>query len=252
VPRHNRPRIAIGALIVLGVSSVTATHPAPVGAAGTSGCPSTHTSYFDGWADISNRVGPNPYYFEGTSANIDVQAVALCTPDSEGRGNFSYSWDMIANGTGSGWAQSGFGTYQGISCLFHWAEQSASGSSYTDVYGSCVSPGQVHQYWNQYDPACTCLHSNVDTTRFMNSTFHPFSIWTQPFSPQFAGETKHSESDITGLVGSKTPFNHMLTQQYDETWPLAPCFLDSVNSVPTRYAQQGVNCYTDNIWTSNP
>src|SRR5439155_26901019 len=142
---------------------------------------------------------------EGASANITVRNAWLCTSDTSGN-NLSTAWSMIASGNARGWAQTGF-LRSGPVGEAHFAQQSPDGNSWSTVFGSQVGDGEVHHDWQQYDGACGCIHSNIDVTRFMDSTFNPKAGWWQyPFSPQFFGETKYLESNMPGWSTCQTTF----------------------------------------------
>lgn len=220
--------------------------PLPAQAAGAT-CSSQYQSYFDGRYQWSDLKGPSPHYYEGASAHLTAQAVAFCPGDARWRYNFSYAWTMVANNNGQGWIQSGFGQWNaGFGCLVHWSEASLDGINYNDVFGSCVSPGEVHQYWQQYTgQPCSPgdwgsgtshgnIYSNVDTIAFMSIC--PWGVWTTPFSIQYMGETKYLESDMPGNDTHLTNFSDMEAQRFsDNIWEATPCILDNANSNGNPY-----------------
>jgi hypothetical protein len=202
----------------------------------------SYGSKFAGWLNYGA-------YYEGVSAELTVRYGAVCDTD-QNNNNFSTAWTMLAsNAGGGGYVQSGFMRAYG-SLIYHFAEQNRDGSSYTRVYGSPISVGEIHRYWQQWDSTCSCLHSNVDTTRFMNSSFDPFSVWTTPFSEQFVGEVKHVASDMPGVGGGPTKFANISVQDYYNHWALIPNPFLARTVDRSRWGANAINSTTTQIWTN--
>lgn len=192
-------------------------------------------------------------FYEGVSANIVARYSGVCNTDTNALNNFSNAWSMISAGNRNGWIQSGLERGYGTN-VRHFSQAYNPGTAYFQtVYGSFFPYGQNHQYWQQYDPACGCVHSNVDVTRFINTPFNPFGHWNQPFSIQLFGETAYRESDILGSPTAKTRFSSIQVQNYANNWLAIPCpFLAGYNDNAARWRVAGVNCTTFDIWTQVP
>lgn len=208
------------------------------------------SNWFNGFSAFPNSGSPNN--FEGAQAYITVRFGSVCDTDTSPVNNFTNAWTMIADSDGLGWAQSGFERgYAGG--LYHFAQQYDGFSNLRTQYSvNTVPAGEVHRYWQQYDPACSCIHSNVDLTRFLSSTFNPFASWsrTRPWSPQFLGEARYRESDIAGRVSYPTSFTGMSVQRLDENWQPIPCpFLSGSSDEPNRWLFAARSCTSIDIWS---
>ena len=177
-------------------------------------------SKFDGWgvSPYLSYVRTNEY--EGAAANITVRNALLCTTDTS-EANNSSAWSMITDFRG--WAQTGF-LRAGPIGEAHFAQQSLDGTSWSTVFGSQVADGEVHHDWQQYDGGCGCIHSNVDVTRFMDSTFNPKLSWVYPYGAEFFGETKYLETNMPGWNTSQTTFSGLQVQNFsnDNGWYTPP------------------------------
>lgn len=204
------------------------------------------SNYFDGMA----RFGA---WYMGSQAYIKTRWGFVCDTDTDPISNFTNSWSMIASGAFNGWAQSGFERGYGGSLRFFAQQYNGATGSLQTVYGGLTQAGEVHRYWQQTLNDCPglawCIHSNIDLTRFLTSTFNPFTYWVQPFSQQFFGETAYRESDMPGRSSSRTSFSDIQVQDYWGNWaPIPSPFLTGyVDS--TRWGLQPTSSTSFDIWT---
>lgn len=191
---------------------------------------------------------------EGTYALLVNRFAFLCGSVTTSR-NFTSAWTMIYSANGSGWAQSGHDRSWGTS-MRYFAQQFSGGSGQlvTTFTPYSTSSGETHAYWQQYDASCACIHSNVDTTRLLNTGFNPYATWQTPFIPQYSAETAFLASDVPGSAVAPSTFSAMSFQYaIDHRFYGIPCpYLVSANDNPTRWATSPVSCTSVNIWTSDP
>lgn len=220
-------------------------------------CSSPLAGYFDGFTDGAS----SPYYEMGALANIYVRYGAVCDTDTSSN-NVTAAWSMIANRViPYGWAQAGYIRWYNAT-LRQFAQQSSNGSLATTVTyfgpGGAISAGQHYDYWDQWVsvPGCgSCIRSNYNTFIMLQSGFDPFVYWTQPFTVQFLGETKHTESDIPGLSATAATYSNISVQDVSTgNFVPVPCsLLDTpVNAAPSRWGIQAYGCYAFNVWTEHP
>jgi hypothetical protein len=219
------------------------------------------SAYYDGY-----QQAPSTYGFEGARANIVSRAAALCTSDKGKRQgnsaptNYSDEWTMIANGnaTADGWAQSGIETDYGFTGMYGFAQQFQGnhGSMQTIYAGSATPTGQTHLYTQWWDPACSCFHSDVDTTVYLASTWDPYASWSEPFAPQFFGETGYLADDIAGTSAAPTQFTSLGGERGDnDQWEAYPCILTPLNQGATtrsdgkKWHLQATTCPAFNNYT---
>lgn len=229
--------LVIGLLAVPGVSPVQA----EISQCGSRG------PYLDGFYRFPQES------YEGVHARITAQWGWVCNTDTNPLSNFTNSWSMVVDRFGhNGWAQSGFERGYGTG-IRHFAQQMRSQGDFFTQYGSYFPEGENHGYWQQYDPSCSCIHSNVDQTRLMTSWFDPKFWWPQPFGVQFLGEAAYRESDIPGYGGTRTNFSGLEVQRSsDHAYITIPCFLYNINDNPSRWSVWGNSCTNFDIWTHSP
>ena len=234
-----------------------------VGVAGPAGAdpncdPGNWTHRFDGWYNATSFS-----QYIGVSARIEVNRGAVCDADPNPNldvGNFNVAWSMIASGNGDGWAQSGYARSWGTN-IYHFSQQyRGQGGSLTSVYCTwcgALATGEIHQYWQQWDPVARVWNSNVDQTIFQTTSTSFRYYWTTPYSPQYAGETKYMANNMPGTPSNTTLFDQMSVQAVtDAGWGPQPCPDGqrdiAVNSNPARWASAGYSCLTPTaqaIWT---
>ena len=230
--------------MLLCVTTVTAVSTSP-GGASSFAC-DARGNYFAGYVKF-----PTNEHWEGASAVLisTTRSVSLCGND-QFTANFSNSWTKIAAGNGAGWAQSGFIRRYG-QLSYHFAQTKANtGYMATTLYGSSVADGELHQYWQQWLPDCGCIHSNVDSTRFIDSWFDPFAWWQAPFSPQYMAETSHRSSDIPGGINSHVYWRLLYVQELNNSWSNTPCGFPSRNDNPAFWNVSTTTCPAFDTWAS--
>jgi hypothetical protein len=247
------------ALIVAAVP-LTLLRPAPANAARA--CSGSATSYFDGFY-YSASAHPG-YNYEGVSGYIRVRDAAICT-GSGNAGNPSTSWVMIAgsNADHYDWSQVGFIRRGGDT--LRWFSQHgwySGGNNHLTTRFSTLSVidqiGVQHTFRVLWSASCLCNRAYIDTTLWSSSPFNPFvdaeSGWgPTPFSPQFAGETKDLNSDITGQPSVHTAFSALGAQRYsDDVLEPLPCIMTGANSNPSRWGRSSSRCDAFDIWTATP
>jgi hypothetical protein len=191
----------------------------------------TASNYFDGYYQPVTS-----YFFEGARADIVTRYGAVCDTNYT-ENNFTAEWSMIANPTGNGWAQSGYiRWYNGG--IVYFAQQYDGAYDLVTKFGSSAPTGQTHLYTQWWDPSCICLHSDVDTSVYLVSSWNPFAVWSYPFSPQFFGEAAYLASDVAGNAASQTQFTSLGGEREDnDNWEGYPCrLLSAANDGSSRRA----------------
>jgi len=192
----------------------------------------TGSNYFDGYY----QAVPTSYFFEGARADIVTRYGAVCDTDTTTKpGNFTAEWSMIANSGGLGWAQSGYIRWYAGNIVY-FAQQFDGNGDLQTKWGSSATTGQTHLYTQWWDPSCSCLHSDVDTTVYLVTTWNPFTLWNYPFSAQFSGEARYLENDIAGNASSRTQYTSLGGEREDNNnWENYPCnLLSSLNEGSSR------------------
>lgn len=205
--------------------------------------------YFAGDSSLATQE-PIPY--EGVSASLTYRNSGLCTTDKTSD-NDSTAWTMLSSSDGDGYAQSGvLHNWPTGPCIRHWAAQNEYGiaGQESDVIGVCASAGEVHQAWQLWDPSIGRIVSLIDATRFITSSWNPFTVWTTPFLAQVVGETHYGNSDVPGLSASPSDFTTIQVQAYSNSWVPA-CGNVNWYAVPTawRYTQSKPACNWLRVWT---
>jgi hypothetical protein len=161
--------------------------------------------------------------YNGVSARITIRTASVCDSDhtafnsgTQDLGNFEWTWSMIADTGAVGWLQSG--PFRSYGTPFrHFAQYYNYYYGVVDVVGSTVNTGEIHQYWQQYLPDASGLdHSNVDTTRFIN-TSNLRTGWSG-LSQQFFGETRYRASDVAGTSSATAKFDQLQVEDYSNVW----------------------------------
>lgn len=232
------------ALLLLVLLSMVVASPRARADAGT--C-STFGNFFDGYYQDPSAQDK----FRGVQALVSVVSPNLCVT-VQGRNNFSTAWTMIADHYGAGWAQSGYFRYYGASQLFHWSEFSLNGSSWQDTF--LPGPAYVNEsYWylQNWAPSCDgnagfpCIQMKVGGTIISETPFDPYGNWTEPFSPEWFGETSYRESDVPGVPAARVSFSQMLVEDWNGAY---------LTSLPPLLARRdynyasGQNAYCMDPW----
>ncbi len=216
--------IASGATVALPV--IQANHLA---SAEVYTCDTPSGSYFDGSYTSTSSV-------VGTAADIVNRQGAVCDTDTS-QNNVSASWSMIAGNAGScQYAQAGFVRWYASPDYF-FAQDNDCGGMVDTTFGASPGYGQTHHYWAQWDSSCSCIHENVGVTIFQSTPWNPYSVWNEPFSNQWLGETHHLASDMPGnpSVGYNTYTQMQVQQSGSGSW---------TNTLPaTSYANSNIYRY---------
>lgn len=194
---------------------------------------------------------PTNQFYEGVHARITAQWGWVCDSDGDPASNFTNAWSMISDNNGYRWAQSGVERGYGTG-IRHFSQILRNDNDFFTQYGSYISEGENHGYWQQYDPGCACIHSNVDFTTFISSWFNPKAEWPQPFGVQYFSEAAYRESDVMGYSSTPTEFGGLQVQRSsDHQFQSTPCFLQYLNQNTARWTQQAFSCTQFNLWTYN-
>jgi hypothetical protein len=194
------------------------------------------------------------HQLEGASASItDAGGYVLCTGDSSGSNNSS-SWTMVSANDGNGWAQSGTIYRWGYgSCVKHWAQQNAGGSTVNYYAGGCSAVGDTNSYWQQlvFTSGGWRVQSNMNSTIIAQSSFNPISSWALPFSVSFEGETIYEASNVPGTSSSKQNFTNMQVQLWSDNSWVSTCNNTSLLGAreSTRYDFDRPWCNNVRMWT---
>gem|GEM_PF-2522002 len=178
---------------------------AGAGNAGAARSPCGATSnYFDGaWALNTDQYG--------ASANIQPFKPAIC-----GSSSFGAAWSMESGkAAADGWAQVGYGNFQGSYLVFSQWTQSYFGPYHTKYF---AAPSGTAQYWVNYNFSNGHLYMNKGLTTLDQTTFDPAVSWTGPWIPEFLGETNHCESDVPGVAGNRVAYTSVKKMARDGTW----------------------------------
>jgi hypothetical protein len=200
------------------------------------------------------QYGSSPFQLEGASASItDAGGYVLCTGDSSGSNNSS-SWTMVSANDGNGWAQSGTIYRWGYgSCVKHWAQQNAGGSTVNYYAGGCSAVGDTNSYWQQlvFTSGGWRVQSNMNSTIIAQSSFNPISSWALPFSVSFEGETIYEASNVPGTSSSKQNFTNMQVQLWSDNSWVSTCNNTSLLGAreSTRYDFDRPWCNNVRMWT---
>lgn len=208
-------------------------------------------NYFDG------MYQPNANYI-GVSALITVRYGAVCDTDQSqydrntgAVGNFVTAWTMIADSAGRGWLQSGYLRAYGQPMVHvsQFYNPNFYGGPVTR-FGSEILAGEVHRYWQQYYPDSEGeWHSNVDSTRFINTSPGVLTYGWAGYSQQFFGETRYLSSDMPGGVSYPSSFDSIQVQVSPTDWVFIPSpFLTGLNQ-NSRWAYNPTSSTSFDIWT---
>lgn len=211
------------------------------------------TNRFDGY--IAPQAPQAWQYTEGASADIVVHFASVCTTDNSNY-NFTTAWTMISDVVGvSSYAQSGFMRFWGDATMRHFVEYRRNANT-AFVRTVCFTQAcllqdpSVYQYWIAYQPACgPCIQMFYNGTILNSTPFNPYTSWTQPFRPQFFGETTYLESDVPGSYAAPSEFRNLLVQRTsDDGWGAAWCYLTPRKDT-SRWGLNADSCTHFWIWT---
>jgi hypothetical protein len=189
----------------------------------TCGSPATF-NYHGGYEQDSGAVS-----YVGSQVDIVNRYGAVCDTKT-GKANFTNAYGMIAGVNtfdgGPGWGQSGYlRWYNSCTYFFAQIEEDAFDTGPQTFYGTtCLTYGNTNTYQNTQIDSCSCMHSNINGTRELASTWDPKNVWFTPFSPQFEDETAYLESDIPGNASARTNWSNLMGKRLsDNTWVAYPC-----------------------------
>lgn len=173
----------------------------------------------------------------GAEANIVAMHPAIC-----GSSSFGNAWSMLsaASGSGSGWAQAGYGNFYGTFEGFtQWVNKYPADNPSTKYF---AAPSGAPQYVVSYNFTDGFLHLWMNTTQLTQTNFDPAVYWTAPCYASFSGETGHKQSDVPGTLSSPVTFSQMKTMDRNYNWS-SNSGLALNSEYPTRY---------QNAWVSKP
>lgn len=208
-------RIALRLAIVIATTLSSMPWLAGSAAAYVNTC-GTPSNYHVGWVDTNNSL------VEGTYAVIATRYASTCLTDTTNN-NFTNQYSMIVSGNYAGWAQVGYMRWYGSSTYYF--SQLVSGHSIDTKTGtSPLAMGSTHYYYNKWVVTCLCMEEIIDRTLWASSTWNPWTAWPTPFYPQYTGETRYLESDVSGTSSAPASYTN-LGQQDNSTnnWELVPC-----------------------------
>jgi hypothetical protein len=99
---------------------------------------------------------------------------------------------------------------------------------------------QLSRYQVRYSTD-TDLYLSNEYARYTTTPFDPYSVWTQPFSPQTNAETKYCGSPIPGTTENPGYFDET---EYEN-------FKNSYSSAKPSDQQQNLSCASDGYNVSN-
>jgi hypothetical protein len=214
--RLGRCAASVGAVVALVLGAGAGNVGAARSPCGSSG------NYFDGaWALNTDQYG--------ASANIQPFNPAIC-----GSSSFGAAWSMeTGNAASDGYAQAGYGNFQGSYVVFSQWTVLYSGPYHTKYF---AAPSGTAQYWVSYNFSNGHLYMNKGVTTLDQTTFDPAVSWTGPWIPEFFGETKHCESDVPGVAGNRVAYTSVQKMARDGTWSsISSLSLPSPNCTSSRY-----------------
>lgn len=209
-------------------------------------------AYFAGWWSSPNLTGHEP---EGTKANLTYQSAASCQGFGGGGGYYS-GWVMIAgNNQQFKYAQAGF-MFDGnpLSCKRHFSEyaNATEDGHFTRKTGSCVSAGEVHTPMVKYVAATGKTQMWIDSTLFDTMAVCSCT-WPRPLMVEWLGESHDKNSDVPGLVGTKTDWASGQIQYFsDDTWHGTCSTITLFKTVDARFAADAPACNHTRSWTATP
>lgn len=199
--------------------------------------------------------------YEGASATIVTRIHYQCSGDATAT-NRTSAWAMIAdNSPDQNLAQAG------LIRLGQWSEThqfwetnyvDGSGNHQTFNYNPTGStPGDMHDYEIHYVVACSCFHLDIDGTQKLATTWSPYQKWgSQPWAPQWFGETKYADSEIPGTSSVKENFTLLKVQRManhgidDVTCSFTMATINSLSSV-WGHSTWSSSCPNYSIWQIN-
>lgn len=203
-------RVIVVMVLMLSLSSAVSVHAAQT-ACGAGG------NLFAGYGQ---NLGT--YDYEGAYSVIKAQNSNLCTqnPGSPYEYRWAIGTNMIASGNVLGWVQSGFAKrYTGS--LRHFTQvvrnRTLSTSCTTGAEDFCTyfwtitnpSPGSTTQYEDALCRACLngqgAIQSKIAGNLMYTTRWSPRTTgnWTEPYVPQWFGETYYASSDIPGTSSAR-------------------------------------------------
>ncbi len=172
---------------------------------------------------------------------------------------------MVYGHDGAGWSQTGqfYATNHGCQSHFSQQEENVSYFLPVTVFGSCVTPGQVHAVWQQCLPSNGHVRANIDLSNFSETQYRVFSQegsgsgsgWAQPFEVEVEGETKYPQSDVPGTSSLRSDFTTLDVQRYSDDAFETACNSNAVffdDTTLARYSQYPPGCDHVQVWTNNP
>lgn len=224
--RFTRQGLLIGLTVGLLAFTLAGSIP-PLASAEVFTCGSTSSSNYHG-GYVQNGGAVN---YVGSQVDIVNRYGAVCDTNTT-KANFTNAYGMIAGfmanpfDPGLGWGQSGFiRWYNSCTYFFAQTEQDTSTTQPNTWYGTtCLTYGNTNTYQNTQIDSCSCLHSNINGTRELQTTWDPKNVWASPFSPQFEDETRYLQSDIPGNASARTNWSNLMgKRRTDNTWVNYPC-----------------------------
>lgn len=218
------------AVLTLVVSATT------VGTAHAVGVPcGTGSTYHDA------AVSPALYAIYGASAEIEYNPPLLCGNDDiadEAGFSISAAWAMVTdanpenNGKRAGWAQSGWikvgeevifdvpvvpGTHEFLQytrpCRTYVLPLTCSTPpADKPVKTRFLGAPDTYSFYEALVEGDNYLHMYIDDIEYLTSNYRPgfaagnFPGWLQNWRTDFAGETRHPGTDMSGSLGNKTAF----------------------------------------------
>lgn len=230
-------RRALGLGIVGAVVALCVIAWPPLATQANTSC-SGFVANFDGTNPINNNMA-------GAGANISTHVPWLCTTNDTS--SDVSVWAMIAGGGNSEYAQAGYGRHYGQSTVYYFTEydQNSSTAPVHKEYGS-PGGGTTHNYYAAYGQQNGYAIMMIDNSVGDITNFNPSLYWSEPWSPEWEGETHDAGDDMPGTSGNPTVFSNMDWLQ-GNNW-LSTSGL-SVSSTSSRYGVSQASGTQFNIWT---
>lgn len=166
--------------------------------------------------------------YVGSQVDIVNRYGAVCDTNTT-KANFTNAYGMILGiniDGGQGYGQSGYiRWYNSCTYFFAQTEEDVFYTQPNTFYGTtCLTYGNTNTYQNTQIDSCSCMHSNINGTRELQTNWNPKNVWGDPFSPQFESETRYLQSDIPGNGAARTNWSNLMGhKRSDNNWVAYPC-----------------------------
>ncbi len=115
-------------------------------------------------------------------------------------------------------------------------------------YFGSTAGGNYHTYTAQYNTGTGHIDMLKDGSTLQSTNFNPIGVWSQPFEPDYEGETHDNGDDVAGTSSNPTFFLGMAWQQtaggsYQDISNVG------ISSDSSRYGYKWYDPISMEIWT---